>query len=127
AVIAEGRVDARGLASGVGEHLAVWEHGLYAVVALDDQADARLAPLVQRYPPEQRPPVGVDARLDLGGGAVLDVYADGREPAAALSHGRVWLRLLGHPPPPEQTIVAELSGGGVSADGSEWWPALRLQ
>jgi len=42
-----------------------------------------------------------DDRVDLGGGAVLDVYARApSEPAVALSFGHTWVRVFGHPPSP---------------------------
>jgi ComEC/Rec2-related protein len=97
ALVASGRLDRYALASAVAERLAVWEHSLGAVVPLDAEAEARLAPMLDRFPAETMLHPDVAERVDLEGGAVLDSYA-GR--AASVSFGRLWLRLLGHPPTP---------------------------
>jgi ComEC/Rec2-related protein len=97
ALVASGRLDRYALTSAVAQRLAVWEHGLGAVAPLDAEAEARLAPTLDRFPAETVLLPDAADRMDLGGGAVLDTYA-GR--AASVSFGRLWLRLLGRPPTP---------------------------
>src|SRR4029079_15825569 len=41
-LVGRGRLDGFRLPAQVGQRLAVWEHGLYAAVSLDDEAAARL-------------------------------------------------------------------------------------
>ena len=43
----------------VAERLAVWEHGLRAVMALDAEAEARLAPTLERFPERVRATVPI--------------------------------------------------------------------
>jgi ComEC/Rec2-related protein len=74
-LVVGGRIDAALVAAQVAEHLAVWEHSLDGVVRLDPAAEAGLSLTLARYPPAQRLDVDADARIDLGGGAALDVYA----------------------------------------------------
>ena len=97
ALVASGRIDSYSLPGAVAERLAVWEHGLGAVVALDAEAEARLAPTLEHFPAEQVLGPGVDQRVDLDCGAALDSYP-GR--GASVSYGGAWLRLLGQPPAP---------------------------
>ncbi|HET6319894.1 MAG TPA: ComEC/Rec2 family competence protein [Chloroflexota bacterium] len=95
ALVASGRVDRYALVGEVAERLALWEHGLAAVVPLDADAEARLGPMLERYPAEQLLAPMTDQRLDLAAGAVLDSYADG---AASASFGHTTLTLVGQPP-----------------------------
>jgi hypothetical protein len=101
-LVARGRLDGFRLAGQVGGRLAVWEHGLYAVVSLDADAEARVTATLERYPAEQHLDGYADQRLDLGAGAVLDIYASSVQPAAAVSFGPDWEPIVGHPPPPDQ-------------------------
>lgn len=98
ALVASGRVDRYALPGAVAEQLAVWEHALDAVVPLDADAEARLGPLLERFPTRELAVPGAEQRIPLHGGAVLDVYADG---AASVSYGSDWLRVMGQPPQPE--------------------------
>ncbi|HEY0583601.1 MAG TPA: hypothetical protein VGE94_15565, partial [Chloroflexota bacterium] len=122
ALVARGRLDSRAVAAGVADRLALWEHKLDVVVALDAAAEAGLAPALARYPADRQAHGAADRRIDFGGGAVLDIYAASDEEAAlspglgqlqrasgsasprtssvALSFGAVWLALIGQPPPP---------------------------
>ncbi len=101
ALVASGRLDARALTRAVAERLALWEHGVYAAVALDDVAEKQVALVLERYPAAEHVGPGQDARVDLDGGAVLDVYARmPLLPAAALSFSQAWVRVLGDPPQP---------------------------
>ncbi|HEY3059622.1 MAG TPA: ComEC/Rec2 family competence protein [Chloroflexota bacterium] len=101
ALVARGKLDSRALTSAVAERLVLWQHGLYAAVALDELAEQQLAQVLERYPAGERVTAGQDARVDLGAGAVLDVYARvPLQPAAALSFGHAWVRVLGDPPAP---------------------------
>jgi competence protein ComEC len=98
ALVVGGRVDGSMLAAQVADRLAVWEHALDRVVRLDAAAEAGLGPTLARYPAEQRSNADQDQRIDLGGGAVLDVYAESEPdsqstPRAAVSFGSVWLPL----------------------------------
>ena len=109
--------------------LAVWEHGLHAVLTLDEESHTAVEPALERYPAEQQLDGFVDGRLDLGGGAVLDVYPhaadDARGPRAgvAVSYGQVWLRLAGRPPEPASADadVARLEGETLVSDGVSVW------
>jgi hypothetical protein len=126
ALVVGGRVDAALLAGQVADHLAVWEHKLDNVLQLDAAAESGLGPTLARYPADQRLNAEQDERMDLGGGAVLDVYATApdnpRAPRVALSFGTVWLPLFGHPPPPDETQnQRELAPSEVVSDGTELW------
>jgi hypothetical protein len=100
-LVGRGRLNARELASEVAVRLAVWEHGLDAALDLDDEAAERMRFTLERYPATQHLDAAQDARLDLGGGAALDVYAQTpSEPGVGLSFGATWVRVLGKPPPP---------------------------
>ena len=120
-LVAGGRLDGVQLATQVADNLAVWEHRLDSVLLLDPDAQAGLGPALARYPTEQLD-AAVDARLDVGGGAALDIYpAEGQStPAAAISFGRVWLPLTGRPPPPATP------DGAQPGPRQEWLPAADL-
>jgi competence protein ComEC len=78
-LVANGRVDAHVLIEQVADRLAVWEHKLHTVVALDARAERALALTLAQYPADQVVGPGADMRVDLGGGRWLDVSAaDGR-------------------------------------------------
>jgi competence protein ComEC len=132
-LVAQGRIDAFRLVSQVGQQLAVWEHGLHAAVSLDAEAEPRLATILDRYPAEQRLNAGGDRRLELGGGAVLDVYAMPGQPAAAVSFGRVWVPLVGHPPRPlhapdgSPPVLVEADAQQLVADGIRVWRPDQLR
>jgi competence protein ComEC len=101
ALVAAGRVDARALASQISEYLAVWEHGLHAAIDLDPEAAARLELTLERYPAQERLDGSHDGRVDLGGGAAVDLYARTPTlPGVAVSFGHTWVRVFGQPPPP---------------------------
>jgi ComEC/Rec2-related protein len=95
ALVVSGRLDAVQLASQVAARLAVWEHRLDSVLELDPAAQAGLGLTLARYPAEQHVDAAAGARVDLGGGAGLDVYPSGGQPApdVSISFGRVWLPL----------------------------------
>jgi hypothetical protein len=123
ALVAAGRVDAAMLASQVADHLAVWEHKLDGVVPLDAAAEAGLGLTLARYPADRRINAQTDdERIDLGGGAALDVYANGANapngqagPRATVSFGQLWLLVLA-PPPLRPTVPTELV-----SDGTDLW------
>ena len=122
ALVVGGRVDSGMLASQVADHLAVWEHKLDSVLRLDPAADAGLGLTLARYPADR----GIfasdeDERVDLGGGAALDVYANGANapdnqagPQVTVSFGQVWLLVLG--PTAPSRLPSELV-----SDGTELW------
>jgi competence protein ComEC len=112
ALVVAGRVDSALLVSQVADHLAVWEHKLSAALALDAASDAGLGPTLARYPADQRISADHDDRVDLGGGAVLDVYvtttSSSTEPSqVTVSYGQVWLRVLGRSPPLTSELVSD--------------------
>jgi hypothetical protein len=128
-LVVGGRLDGVSLATQVAGCLAVWEHGLDAVLQLDPDAQPGLGPTLAHYPAAVRLDAAADARLDVGGGAVLDVYASdvARQPvpAVAISFGRVWVPLIGRPPPPADPAVGEAASPNVVdlvSDGLEVWP-----
>jgi hypothetical protein len=66
-----------------------------------------------------------DERLDLGGGAVLDLYWDvpdgsrGPGASAAITFGQTWLRLVGRPPRPQAVIAGEtVAATRLQSDGA---------
>jgi hypothetical protein len=111
-LLAGGRLNAHALAAEVADNLAVWEHGLGVVVALDSAAETRLRLTLERYPAEQLVDAHSIERLDLGGGAVLDLYPG---PSAAVSFGQEWVRLIGDPPAPDGTEPGLRSARTTSA------------
>jgi competence protein ComEC len=123
ALIVGGRADAAMLAGQVADHLALWEHKLDSVLGLDPAAETSLGLTLARYPADQRLSADRDERIDLGGGAVLDVYAHAPDSQAAarasISYGQVWLPLLGHPTSPSPlSNVARLE---LVSDGIGVW------
>ncbi|MDQ6672446.1 MAG: hypothetical protein M3069_17165, partial [Chloroflexota bacterium] len=93
---------------------------------------AGLGPALSRYPAERYLDATDDARLDLGGDGVLDVYASAGEPSRgiSISFGRVWLPLVGRPPPPvsndDSRIVAPQDSPravDLVSDGTDVWAA----
>jgi competence protein ComEC len=75
ALVVAGHADAVSLLGQVGAHLAVWEHRLNTAVALDSSAHKALGLTLARYPADQLIDAATPARLDMGGGAALDVTA----------------------------------------------------
>ncbi len=113
-------LDARGLASLVGDRLNVWERSLYAVVVLAPDQEAGLAEVLRRYPAQRRLSGEGDARLELGG-AALDVFSSSAgEPSVAVSFGEVWVPLVGLPPVP--TVVPDRGPPTAAAIGASVWP-----
>jgi hypothetical protein len=143
ALLVGGRMNGGLVASQVAAHLAPWEHQLGSVVCLDPAADAGLSLTLARYSPVQRLDTAADgdARVDLGGGAALDIYASDAasgagvtlgQPAASasISFGQVWLPLVGRPPPPisgDTLDINRLVSDGLSkplvSDGTAVWAA----
>lgn len=148
AAVAGGHLDGALLASRVADHLAIWEHKLDSVLCLDPAAEAELRLTLERYPPTQRVDAQVDMRIDLGGGAAVDVYgqdrrqgggsvanADGQDGGAAgspseagvsVSFGRVWVPLVGRPPAPasgapEQALRVDEPASDLVSDGEAFW------
>jgi competence protein ComEC len=115
ALVVSGRLDAVQLASQVAARLAVWEHRLDSVLELDPAAQAGLGLTLARYPAEQHVDAAAGARVDLGGGAGLDVYPSEGQPApdVSISFGRVWLPLW----------PAALPAVDLVSDGSDIWTA----
>jgi competence protein ComEC len=103
-LVIDGRVDDYALTAAVSRQLNLWEHdiGTLVVLGATTQADAAsaspannlLPSLNARYPPRKRLDDSQDARLDLGGGAVLDLYA-GQPLETRLSFGGASLRVIG--------------------------------
>ncbi|MBV9355809.1 MAG: ComEC/Rec2 family competence protein [Chloroflexi bacterium] len=90
--------DTTSLGDLVGGRLPTWQHSLDAIVLLDPSSAAGVSSLVARFPTHQLLATPTDGRIDLGGGAVLDLYAADAD-AAAVRFGSVWIRLSGRPPP----------------------------
>jgi competence protein ComEC len=110
ALVVSGAVDPRDLAEKVRLALAVWERSLDLAVVLDAADASRLDLLLQAYPANHVLDASADARLDLGSGAVLDVFAaPGAEVRA--SYGQVSLVLAG---PSTLGLEAELVSDGLT-------------
>lgn len=96
-LVLSGQPSPTALASRVADQLAVWQPGLDLVVATDPAARTVAGGLAAYYPIGRTLLVTTDARVDIGGGAMLDLYgaADTRNPSAALSYqgGATWLPL----------------------------------
>jgi competence protein ComEC len=92
ALVVGGKLDASRLASRVAEHLALWDHKLDSLVRLDSAADPGLGLTLSRYPADIVLDANRDARIDLGGGAVLDVYA-APAPGVSIGYGEQWIQL----------------------------------
>jgi len=131
-LVVDGRLDGAHLADQVAECLAVWEHRLDAVLELDPSTQTGLSFTLGRYPAEQRLDAADDARLDLGGGAAVDVYGSAAQatPAVSISFGSVWLSLVGRPPAPEASVGWSSSppqaagpAGHLVSDGTDVWMA----
>lgn len=104
------------LAQQVTQVLPVWEHGLGALVLLQGASASATASLVKKYPPSLTLPPEAGGELDLGDGAVLDVYPHNVGPAdAALRYGNVWVGLNGAPPPPDDSDAVIALVGGTDA------------
>jgi hypothetical protein len=101
ALVVAGSVDATTLTDALADALPVWEHGVDTLLVLDGAAQAREGALLQRYTATHQiePPLA-DTRVDLGGGAALDVQANSSDQPAdvSVSFGAVWLSLLGSAP-----------------------------
>jgi competence protein ComEC len=84
----------------MGSRLPAWQRSLDAIVVLPSARapTVSVASITTRYPTPRLVTVPTDGRIDLGGGAVLDLYATGSN-AAAIRFGSVWIRLSGRPPP----------------------------
>ncbi|HLZ30792.1 MAG TPA: ComEC/Rec2 family competence protein [Chloroflexota bacterium] len=121
ALVVAGRLDGVQLASQVATCLAVWEHRVDRILALDPAAQAGLGPTLVRYPPEQPVDAAVDVRVDLGGGAALDVHPSAGQPRpdVSISFGRVALPL---PTSPAADLVSD--GFDVWSADSGAQPAL---
>jgi hypothetical protein len=114
-----GTPDPRGLASLVGERLNVWETSITAVLLLAESDEASLAETLRRYPPEIRLPATQDMRLELGGGAAVEVYVDDTgTQGVSVSYGNTWVQLAGLPPEPEAERVVAIAGGRPRPDGN---------
>jgi len=128
-LVVGGRLDGAHLADQVAECLAVWEHRLDAVLELDPSAQTGLSFTLGRYPAELRLDAADDARLDLGGGAAVDVYGSAAQatPAVSISFGSVWLSLVGRPPAPDASVGWSSSppqaAGHLVSDGTDVWMA----
>jgi competence protein ComEC len=90
--------DMTALGGMVGSRLPAWQHSLDAIVLLASPPTPGVSSLVDRFPTRQLLTAPPDGRIDLGGGAVLDLYAAEAD-AAAIRFGSVWIRLSGRPPP----------------------------
>ncbi len=73
ALLVAGRPEVVSLVAQVSNHLAVWEHRLDAVLELDPSAERSVSLTLTRYPADQLIKVRAPTRLDIGGGAAVDV------------------------------------------------------
>jgi hypothetical protein len=148
ALVLSGKLNPVQLVSQVADHLAVWEHKLDALVVLDAASRTAIGPLSARYPADQELDGATDSRLDLGGGAALDVYAAESQPVTAstpqppvsadrsyaasvsLTLENVWLPIVGQPPSPPPRDLSRQSalagtrprvGVALISDGLEVW------
>jgi len=121
ALVVRGHVDSAMLASQVADHVAVWEHKLDGVLRLDPAAEAGLGLTLARYPPDWRTNAEQDERVDLGGGAALDVYANAPDNQATrrvtVSFGQVWLLVLDSATGPGELVSDGTSVWAVSDGG----------
>jgi hypothetical protein len=74
ALVVDGAVDPRDLYEAVRQELAVWERSLDVALVLDAADAPRLGQVLQAYPARLLTTAEQDARLELGRGAVLDVF-----------------------------------------------------
>jgi competence protein ComEC len=111
ALVVDGPVDSRELAEQVRLGLSVWERALDLAVVVDPADAPRLDQVLQAYPATQLADASADARLDLGAGAVLDIFA---APVAELraSYRQVSLALVGPALSPSSS-KAEIVSDGV--------------
>jgi hypothetical protein len=123
--VAHGRIDGRVVVRALAERLPVWDHGLNAIVVLDAESHAAAEAVLERFPAERHVAMYQEERLDLGGGAVLDLYWDvpagsrGPEASAAITYGQTWLRLVGRPPRPQAVIAADsIEATRLQSDGA---------
>jgi competence protein ComEC len=94
ALVVHGPVDARELAERVRESLPVWEHTLALAVVLDPADERGLEDTLRQYPAGHVWDASADARLDLGRGAVVDLFAYPR-PAVGVGYGETWIPVAG--------------------------------
>jgi len=140
ALVVSGRIDGRVVARQIAERLPVWEHGMHAVLALDEESHTGVEAALERYPAAAHVSPDVDGRVDLGGGAVLDIYADatadprGPRAGVSVSFGRVWLQLAGRPPLPPTSpsdpdaaplVIESISREALRSDGVAVWRQAR--
>jgi hypothetical protein len=111
--------DQRGLASLVGDRLNAWETAVTAVL-LDESNESSLAETLRRYPPATRLLATQDMRVDVGGGAAVEVYVDDAgTQGVAVSFGNAWVQLAGLPPAPaEPERLVAIAGGRPRPVGS---------
>jgi ComEC/Rec2-related protein len=76
-LVVGGSPNASLLANQVAARLPVWEHQLDSVLVLDEPAESKLALTLARYPAERRLSAAATRRMDLGGGATLEVVPSG--------------------------------------------------
>jgi hypothetical protein len=139
-LVVSGRVDGRVVARQIAERLPVWEHGIHAALALDEESHTGIEAALERYPAAAHVSPDVDGRIDLGGGAVLDVYADapgeprGPRAGVSVSFGRVWVQLVGRPPRPSMVpgdpdsappVIESMGRELLRSDGVAIWREPR--
>jgi hypothetical protein len=76
-LVVGGSLNASLLVNQVAARLPVWEHQLDSVLVLDEAAASKLALTLGRYPAEHRLSAAATSRVDLGGGATLEVVPTG--------------------------------------------------
>jgi hypothetical protein len=111
-LIVGGSPNASLLANQVAANLPVWEHQLDSVLVLDEVADSKLALTLGRYPAERRLYADATRRVDLGGGAILDIAGLG--PRLSIAFGAVQLGLPDATRGPPWELVS---------DGAATWQA----
>jgi ComEC/Rec2-related protein len=76
-LVVGGSPNASLLANQVAARLPVWEHQLDSVLVLDEATESKLALTLGRYPAERELSAATTRRVDLGGGATLEVAPTG--------------------------------------------------
>jgi hypothetical protein len=88
ALLVSGRADAIAVVNHVAGHLAVWEHRLDSAVVLDSSAERAVRLTLARYPAAELIQARTPTRLDVGGGAVIDVTSVGGRVSVAVAELR---------------------------------------
>lgn len=112
-LLLSGRPYLAAVSRALADELPVWQSGPDLVLATDADAQAVAAQLVARDGPGRRTARALlatdDRRIDLGGGAVVDIYAPrgagAQIPSASVSYRATWVALHGQPPAPPSALA----------------------